>query len=67
MPHAGGARPAEQGVDFITATAESVDAVWSRLRVEAELADVRRPSGTSIETRAQRVVARASDRRERRA
>jgi hypothetical protein len=45
--YAGG--PSERGVDFITATAESVDAVWSRLRVEAELADVRSP----IETRAQ--------------
>ena len=47
-----GSAAAEQGVDFITATAETVDAVWSRLHVEAELADVRRPSGTSIETRA---------------
>jgi hypothetical protein len=47
-----GSAGSEQGVDFITATAETVDAVWSRLRVEAELADVRRPSGTSIETRA---------------
>ena len=33
---------AERGVDFIYATAETVDAVWSRLHVEAELADVRR-------------------------
>jgi len=36
----------------VTATAETADVVWSRLRFEAELADVRRPSGTSIETRA---------------
>lgn len=32
-----------QGVDFIHATAESVDEVWSKLRRQAELADVRRP------------------------
>jgi hypothetical protein len=44
-----GSGPSERGVDFITATAESVDAVWSRLRVEAELAAVRVP----IEHRAQ--------------
>jgi len=43
-----GGAPAERGVDFITATAESIDAVWSRLRVEAELAAVRVP----IESRA---------------
>ena len=43
-----GGVPAERGVDFITATAESIDAVWSRLRVEAELAAVRVP----IESRA---------------
>ncbi len=30
------------GVDFIFATAESADEVWARLRLEAELADVRR-------------------------
>ena len=30
------------GVDFIHATAESVDEVWSKLRRQAELADVRR-------------------------
>ena len=33
-----------RGVDLIFATAESVDAVWAKLRVEAELADVRRTS-----------------------
>ena len=33
---------AERGIDFIYATAETVDAVWSRLHIEAELADVRR-------------------------
>ena len=47
-----GSAASEQGVDFITATAETVDSVWSRLRLEAELADVRRPAGTSIEARA---------------
>ena len=30
------------GVDFVHATAESVDEVWSKLRRQAELADVRR-------------------------
>jgi len=30
------------GVDFVHATAESVDEVWSKLRRRAELADVRR-------------------------
>jgi hypothetical protein len=43
----------ERGIDFITATAESVDAVWSRLRIEAELADVRRPDDYGIGARAQ--------------
>jgi len=37
-----GERTAERGVDFIHATAESVDEVWSKLRRQAELADVRR-------------------------
>lgn len=37
-----GSRHPERGVDFIFATAESIDAVWSRLHIEAELADVRR-------------------------
>jgi hypothetical protein len=32
----------ERGVDFVHATAESVDEVWSKLRRQAELADVRR-------------------------
>jgi len=32
----------DRGVDFIHATAESVDEVWSKLRRQAELADVRR-------------------------
>ena len=41
-----------RGIDFITATAESVDAVWSRLRIEAELADVRRPAEQVLEVRA---------------
>ena len=35
-------RHAERGIDFIYATAETVDGVWSRLHIEAELADVRR-------------------------
>jgi hypothetical protein len=30
------------GVDFVHATAESVDDVWAKLRRQAELADVRR-------------------------
>ena len=30
-----------RGIDVISATAASVDAVWKKLRVEAELADVR--------------------------
>jgi hypothetical protein len=38
----GGDRPAQRGVDVIHATAESVDEVWSKLRRQAELADVRR-------------------------
>lgn len=32
----------DRGVDFIHATAESVDEVWSKLRRQAELADIRR-------------------------
>ena len=35
-------RHVERGIDFIYATAETVEAVWSRLHIEAELADVRR-------------------------
>jgi hypothetical protein len=37
----------QRGIDFVTATADSVEAVWSRLRVEAELADVRDPGRRS--------------------
>ena len=33
---------ADSGVDFVHATAESVDEVWSKLRRRAELADVQR-------------------------
>jgi len=36
---------AELGVDVIYATAASADEVWSKLRLEAELADVRRSPG----------------------
>lgn len=38
------ARPgvSNHGVDFVHATAESVDDVWAKLRRQAELADVRR-------------------------
>jgi hypothetical protein len=32
----------DRGVDFIHATAESVDEVWSKLRRQAELAEIRR-------------------------
>ncbi|MGB0113154.1 MAG: hypothetical protein WBP59_08025 [Ilumatobacteraceae bacterium] len=32
----------ERGVDFVFATAETVDEVWAKLHREAELADVRR-------------------------
>jgi hypothetical protein len=38
----------ERGIDFVTATADSADAVWARLRVEAELADVRHPGEAGI-------------------
>ena len=37
---------AHRGVDFVHATAESIDEVWSKLRRQAELADVRRHDGT---------------------
>jgi hypothetical protein len=40
------------GVDFIAATSDTVDSVWSRLRVQAELADVRRPAETDARARA---------------
>ena len=39
--HRRASRHAERGIDFIYATAETVDGVWSRLHIEAELADVR--------------------------
>lgn len=32
----------DRGVDFIHATAETVDEVWAKLRRQAELADIRR-------------------------
>jgi hypothetical protein len=35
----------DRGTDFVYATAESVDEVWSKLRRQAELADVRRRDG----------------------
>jgi hypothetical protein len=38
-------RSGDRGIDLIVATAESLDAVWSKLRLEAELADVRRGRG----------------------
>jgi hypothetical protein len=41
--------PRERGVDFIHATAESVDDVWSKLRRQAELADVRRADTASVQ------------------
>jgi hypothetical protein len=41
--------PREGGVDFIHATAESVDEVWSKLRRQAELADVRRADTASVQ------------------
>jgi hypothetical protein len=39
----------ERGVDFIHATAESVDEVWAKLRRQAELADVRRADTASVQ------------------
>ena len=39
----------ERGVDFIHATAESVDEVWAKLRRQAELADVRRADRPSVQ------------------
>ena len=39
----GAARTDEQGVDVISAIADSAEAVWAALRVQAEIADVRRP------------------------
>jgi hypothetical protein len=40
--HAEAERPGAHGVDFIHATAESVDLAWAKLRRRAEIADVRR-------------------------
>jgi hypothetical protein len=37
-----GVTRASMGVDFVHATAESVDEVWAKLRRQAELADIRR-------------------------
>ena len=42
--HAEAERDTARGCGFIHATAESVDGVWAKLRRQAELADVRRPS-----------------------
>jgi hypothetical protein len=39
----------ERAVDFIHATAESVDEVWAKLRRQAELADVRRADTSSVQ------------------
>ena len=39
----------DRGVDFIHATAESVDDVWAKLRRQAELADVRRADGAAAQ------------------
>jgi hypothetical protein len=44
---------AGRGVDFVHATAESVDEVWSKLRRQAELADVRRCDGTRLQAAVQ--------------
>ena len=41
------ARQLASGVDFVHATAESVDEVWAKLRRQAELADVRRRAASS--------------------
>ena len=44
---------ADRGVDFVHATAESIDEVWSKLRRQAELADVRRHDGTRYQAAVQ--------------
>jgi hypothetical protein len=41
------------GVDFVHATAESVDEVWGKLRRQAELADVRRRAESADQAAAQ--------------
>ena len=38
-----------RGIDFIHATAESVDEVWSKLRRQAELAEVRRVDRAAVQ------------------
>lgn len=42
----------ERGVDVIAAVAADADQVWAKLRLEAELADVRPAAGTAPTTRA---------------
>ena len=42
------------GVDFVHATAESVDEVWAKLRRQAELADVRRRAESADQAAARR-------------
>jgi len=54
---------AASGVDFVAATAESVDEVWSKLRRRAELADVRRhdqPGHQAVERRTDMATVQAS-------
>jgi hypothetical protein len=41
--HAEAERHGTRGVDFIYATAESIDLAWAKLRRRAEIADVRPP------------------------
>lgn len=38
----------DHGVDFVHATADSVDEVWAKLRRRAELADVRRADQAAV-------------------
>ncbi len=40
---------ATRGIDFVHATAESIDEVWSKLRRQAELADVRRSDQAAVQ------------------
>ena len=42
-------RRSVQGLDFVHATATSVDEVWSKLRRRAELADVRRLDQAAVQ------------------